>query len=69
MSFGTFRSNIKIKLRHVSIFVEKIVCSKDSAWNHGEEGRGKHKIKCKFCNRATNGGITKLKQHLAYKQG
>lgn len=37
MCFGTFRSKIKKKLCHVSLFVEKIACCIDSAWIHCEE--------------------------------
>ncbi|KAL2941219.1 Peptide-N(4)-(N-acetyl-beta-glucosaminyl)asparagine amidase [Bienertia sinuspersici] len=38
----------------------------DVRWNFGDSVDGnKHRIKCKFCNKIINRGITRLKQHLA----
>lgn len=42
----------------------------DIGWRFGESVDGsKRKIKCKFCGKVINGGITRLKQHLAHKKG
>ncbi|KAL2906728.1 hypothetical protein RDABS01_005438, partial [Bienertia sinuspersici] len=42
----------------------------DIAWNFGDPIDGnKRRIKCKFCNKIINGGITRLKQHLAHERG
>ncbi|XP_028077473.1 uncharacterized protein LOC114279431 [Camellia sinensis] len=44
--------------------------SDDIGWKFGiplENNR--HKIRCKFCGKELNGGITRLKQHLAHMKG
>ncbi|XP_028119117.1 uncharacterized protein LOC114316620 [Camellia sinensis] len=44
--------------------------SDDIGWKFGiplENNR--HKIMCKFCGKELNGGITRLKQHLAHRKG
>ncbi|KAL2931551.1 DNA polymerase I [Bienertia sinuspersici] len=42
----------------------------DIGWSFGEPVDGnRRRIKCKFCNKIINGGITRLKQHLAHKKG
>ena len=42
----------------------------DIGWSFGELVDGnKRKIRCKFCHKIINGGITRLKQHLAHKTG
>lgn len=42
----------------------------DIGWRFGESIDGnKRKIKCKFCGKIINGGITRLKEHLAHKRG
>ncbi|MFQ6665130.1 hypothetical protein Gotur_031984 [Gossypium turneri] len=44
--------------------------SDDYGWRWGEpvEG-GRNNVKYKFCERVINGGITRLKEHLAAKKG
>ena len=41
----------------------------DPAWSHGEAVGSKSKVKCNYCGRVLNGGITQLKQHLAHVSG
>ena len=41
----------------------------DPAWRHGEAVGSKNKVKCNYCGRVLNGGITRLKQHLAHVSG
>lgn len=41
----------------------------DPAWNYDNEVESKHKVKCNYCGRIINGGITILKQRLAHKTG
>ena len=41
----------------------------DPAWSHGEAVGSKSKVKCNYCGRVINGGITRLKQHLAHVSG
>ena len=41
----------------------------DPGWSHGEAVGSKTKIKCNYCGKIVNGGITRLKQHLAHVSG
>lgn len=41
----------------------------DLSWSHGEETGSKHKVKCYSCDRTISREITRLKQHLAHRQG
>ncbi|RWR71850.1 hypothetical protein CKAN_00003400 [Cinnamomum micranthum f. kanehirae] len=42
----------------------------DPAWNYGEAVENNRlKIKCKFCGKVTNGGITRFKHHLGHISG
>ena len=42
----------------------------DIGWEHAEPFGGNRRIpKCKYCEKVIHGGITRLKQHIAYISG
>ncbi|KAH7847087.1 hypothetical protein Vadar_021708 [Vaccinium darrowii] len=44
--------------------------SDDIGWKFAKQlGDKRHKMRCLFCNKLMNGGITRLKQHLAHQKG
>ncbi|KAF6172978.1 hypothetical protein GIB67_006354 [Kingdonia uniflora] len=50
--------------RRISTENPKMVREKDLCWEYGEKLDG-NKVKCKFCLRILNGGISRLKHHLS----
>jgi hypothetical protein len=41
----------------------------DPAWSHGEAVGSRSKVQYNYCGKVLNGGITRLKQHLAHVSG
>ncbi|KAL6132110.1 hypothetical protein ACLB2K_070481 [Fragaria x ananassa] len=67
----TLKQNLAIKLKSArllpppSLFQSSLmVREKDTCWEYAEKLDG-NKVKCKFCQRVLNGGISRLKHHLS----
>ncbi|EEF49005.1 protein dimerization, putative [Ricinus communis] len=48
----------------IDVFLLSVVREKDVCWEYAEKLDG-NKVKCKFCLRVLNGGISRLKHHLS----
>jgi len=49
---------------------ERQVAEEDPGWAHCQMvGGSRRRVKCNYCYKEISGGVTRLKQHLAGKQG
>ncbi|KAK6155611.1 hypothetical protein DH2020_009859 [Rehmannia glutinosa] len=63
--FSLKANKIKLKLLDCNCLTKNfVVREKDICWEYAERLEG-NKVRCKFCDRVLNGGISRLKHHLS----